>query len=98
MPLARLIVVFAIVVLVIVGAFISHEILKDNLTEDQYIKLFWLAMGSVFFVAGIVFVNLAGKTTNKPKGRSPITQLLLANLGMIVFAGLMFFLFFLQFN
>jgi hypothetical protein len=90
-PLSRAIIALAILALLGVLSFVGFTIVKDGLALTEWFGLAWLSGCSIILATGIVYLNLAGQAEIESPDSTPLTQLLLSNLFMIVTLGLVLF-------
>jgi len=97
MPVSRAIVALALLALSIVFVRQGLTIAKGWLTDRQWASLMGKSFCLVFLIAGVLFTNLTGETTDELARLTPLAQLLLANLLTVILVGMFIFLLFLQF-
>jgi hypothetical protein len=91
-PLSRAVIVLVILALLAVLSFAGFTISSDNLPLTERFRLIWLWGCSIILATGLVYLNLTGQTDIEPAESTPLTQLLLANLSLIVCTGLVLFI------
>ena len=80
-----------ILALLAVLSFVGFRIADDDLTVIDRFRLMWLSGCSIILATGLVYLNLAGQADLKSAESTPLTQLLLANLSLIMSLGLVLF-------
>jgi hypothetical protein len=91
-PFSRVVIVLVILALLAVLSFVGFTIFSDNLTLTDCFMLIWLCGCSIILATGLVYLNLTGQTDIESAESTPLTQLLLANLSLIVCMGLVLFI------
>jgi hypothetical protein len=91
-PLSRAVIVLVILALLAVLSFVGFTIFSDNLTLTDCFMLIWLCGCSIILATGLVYLNLTGQTDIESAESTPLIQLLLANLSLIVCTGLVLFI------
>jgi hypothetical protein len=88
---SKALIALAILALLTGLSFVGFTITNDNLTPTDCFRLMWLSGCSIILTTGLVYLNLTGQAEIESAGSTPLTQLLLANLYLIVCLGLVLF-------
>jgi hypothetical protein len=91
LPLSRSIIVLALLALLAVLSFVGFTLANGDLTVIDRFRLMWFSGCSIILTAGLVYLNLKGQADIEPSESTPSTQLLLANLFLIMCLGLVLF-------
>ena len=88
---SRILIVLVILALLTVLSFVGFRIANDDLTVTDWFRLIWLSGCSIILATGLVYLNLRGQADIESSESTPLAQLLLANLSLIICLGLVLF-------